>query len=348
MIMNLIELLPQNEYFIFLLIMISTVLIAKLFFILMTIHFKKITEKTKTDIDNIILKIITKPLYFMIFFIGLYFGLKSLSVFSLYGSEIDKIFFVGGVFIISFIISKILSVIISAHLKVQKKFEKTPKLITKITSIVVYLIAILIILDHFNIEISPLVAGLGIGGLAIGLALQSTLSNFFAGIHIITDKPIKVGDFIELEGGLSGYVEDIGWRSTRIRTLPNTLVIIPNSKLAESVITNNSLPALEMSVVVQCGVSYESDLEKVEKVTIDVAKKIQKTVPGAIKTFEPFIRYHSFGDSNINFSVILRVEKPVAGYVVKHEFIKALKKRYDKEGIEISWPVRKIYYEKKH
>ena len=348
MIMNLIELLPQNEYFIFLLIMISTVLIAKLFFILMTIHFKKITEKTKTDIDNIILKIITKPLYFMIIFIGLYFGLKSLSVFALYGSEIDKIFFVGGVFIISFIISKILSVIISAHLKVQKKFEKTPKLITKITCIVVYLIAILIILDHFNIEISPLVAGLGIGGLAIGLALRSTLSNFFAGIHIITDKPIKVGDFIELEGGLSGYVEDIGWRSTRIRTLPNTLVIIPNSKLAESIITNNSLPALEMSVVVQCGVSYESDLEKVEKVTIDVAKKIQKTVPGAIKTFEPFIRYHTFGDSNINFSVILRVEKPVAGYVVKHEFIKALKKRYDKEGIEISWPVRKIYYEKKH
>jgi len=98
--------------------------------------------------------------------------------------------------------------------------------------------------------------------------------------------------------------------------------------------------------VVQCGVSYKSDLGKVEKVTIDVAKKIQEKIPGAVKTFEPFIRYHTFGDSNINFSIILRVEEPVARYLIIHEFIKALKARYDKEGIEISWPVRKIYYKK--
>ena len=101
-----------------------------------------------------------------------------------------------------------------------------------------------------------------------------------------------------------------------------------------------------MSVMVQCGVSYGSDLKKVEKVTIDVAGKIQKTVPGAVKTFEPFIRYHTFGDSNINFTVILRVEKFVDRYLVIHEFIKALKESYDKEKIEISWPVRKVYQAK--
>ena len=178
----------------------------------------------------------------------------------------------------------------------------------------------------------------------MGLALQDTLSNLFAGLHIITDQPVNVGDYIEIESGISGYVEDIGWRSTRVRTLPNTLVIVPNSKLAESVIINNSLPVLEMSAVVQCGVAYGSDLEKVERVTLDVAKEIQKTIPGAVETFEPVIRYHTFGDSNINFSVILRVMEPVAKYVVTHEFIKALVKRYDTEGIEISWPVRKIYY----
>ena len=99
-----------------------------------------------------------------------------------------------------------------------------------------------------------------------------------------------------------------------------------------------------MSVVIQCGVSYTSDLNKVERVTIDAAKRIQETVQGAVKDFEPFIRYHTFGDSNINFSVILRVKTYVDRYLVTHEFIKALKKRYDKEGIEISWPVRKIYY----
>lgn len=119
--------------------------------------------------------------------------------------------------------------------------------------------------------------------------------------------------------------------------------MVPNSKIAESVIVNNYLPVREMSIVLQCGVAYDSDLEKVEKVTIDIARKIQQTVPGAVKTFEPFIRYHTFGDSNINFSIILRIEEFVDRYLVAHEFIKALKARYDKENIEISWPIRKIY-----
>jgi small-conductance mechanosensitive channel len=183
-----------------------------------------------------------------------------------------------------------------------------------------------------------------LGGLAVALALQNTLSNVFAGIHIVSDRPINFGDYIHVEGGVSGFVEDIGWRSTRVRTLPNTLVIIPNSKLAESIITNYSLPVLEMSAVIQCGVDYGSDLEKVERVTIDVAKQIQKTIPGAKRDFQPFIRYHTFDESNINFSIILRVEEPAAKYIVTHEFIKALKKRYDEEGIEISWPIMKIQH----
>ena len=338
--------LIQNEYFQFLLIAIGSAVFAKGFHFVLKKYVKKITEKTKTDLDDIILRIITKPLYALIILTGLYFGLKRLPDITSYFSWIDKLFFVSIVLLIFLMLSKILSLFISRWLKVQKGFEKTPKLIIKIVNIIIYLIALLIILEHFNIKITPIVAGLGISGLAVGLALQSTLSNFFAGLHIISDRPINVGDFIELEDGISGYVEDIGWRSTKIRTLPNNIVIIPNSKLAESTIINQSIPQLERAAVVQCGVSYESDLEKVEKVTIDVAKKIQEKIPGAVKTFEPFIRYHTFGDSNINFSIILRVEEPVARYLIIHEFIKALKARYDKEGIEISWPVRKIYYKK--
>ncbi len=338
--------LIQNEYFQFLLIAIGSAAFAKGFHFVLKKYVRKITEKTKTDLDDIILRIITKPLYALIILTGLYFGLKRLSDITSYFSWIDKLFFVSIVLLIFLMLSKILSLFISRWLKVQRGFEKTPKLIIKIVNIIIYLIALLIILEHFNIKITPIVAGLGISGLAVGLALQSTLSNFFAGLHIISDRPISVGDFIELEDGISGYVEDIGWRSTKIRTLPNNIVIIPNSKLAESTIINQSIPQLERAAVVQCGVSYESDLEKVEKVTIDVAKKIQEKIPGAVKTFEPFIRYHTFGDSNINFSIILRVEEPVARYLIIHEFIKALKARYDKEGIEISWPVRKIYYKK--
>ncbi len=341
-----IEGLIGNEYFQFVLILASFAILTKIVHFSLVIYLKAFAGRTKTDIDDIILKITTKPLCIFILLTGFYFALKSLSALAPFSAKIDAVFFVGTVLLLSLIVTRILSVLISRWLKVQKKFEKMPKLMGNVVATVVYLMALLMILDHFEIEISPLLAAFGLGGLVVALALQNTLSNLFAGLHIITDRPINVGDFIDIEGGPSGFVEDIGWRSTRVRTLPNTLVIVPNAKLAESIIVNNSLPFLEMAAVVQCGVAYGSDLEKVEQVTIDVAKQIQQTVPGAIKNFEPFIRYHTFGDSNINFSVILRVEEPVAKYLVMHEFIKALKGRYDKEGIEISWPVRKIYYAK--
>jgi small-conductance mechanosensitive channel len=342
--MVLMEDLIRNEYIIFFLILFGSIAVGEVLQFVLRNYVKRMTEKTKTDIDDILLNMATKPLHIVIILAGLYLSSRSLSVLIPYAEWIDNIFFVALVIAASTTTAKILSVFMTKWFKVQKKFEKTPQLLNKIVSVTVYLIALLMILGRFGIEITPLIATLGIGGLAVGLALQNTLSNLFAGLHIISDRPVNVGDFIELDGNISGYVEDIGWRSTRIKTLPNTVVIVPNSKLAESVITNNSLPELEMSIVIQCGVAYGSDLKKVEKVTIEVAKKMQETIPGAVRTFEPFIRYHTFSDSNINFSIIMRVEKFVDKYFLIHEFIKALKERYDKEGIEISWPVRKIYY----
>ena len=345
--MALFETMIQNEYFIFLIILFGSIITVGILHFILKNYIHKLVEKSKTDIDDIILKIITKPVSILVIFIGVYFGLKSLSITAPYTAWLDGAFFLLLVLLLTLIVDRVLNILVIRVLKVQKKFEKTPKLISKIISVVIYLIAFLMILSYFKIEITPLVATLGLGGLAIGLALQATLSNFFAGLHIISDRPITIGDFVELpDANISGYVEEIGWRSTRIRTLPNQIIIVPNSKLAESIIINNSLPEPEMAALVQVGVAYGSDLKKVEKVTIDVAKKIQKTVSGAVKDFEPFIRYHTFGDSNINFTVILRVEKFVDKYLVIHEFIKALKERYDKEKIEISWPVRKIYYEK--
>lgn len=342
-----LEQLIQHEYFHFLLIIISSLILAQIVHFILVNYVKKLAARTKTDIDDLILRILTKPLYVFIVFAGLYFALKSLSQLTPYFTYMDGIFFVGTVLLLALIISDILRIVLSFWLRAQKQLEKMPQLLSHIAAIIIYLIAFLMILDHFDIEITPLVAAYGLGGLAVALALQNTLSNVFAGLHIVSDRPINFGDYIKVEGGVAGFVEDIGWRSTRVRTLPNTLVIIPNSKLAESIITNYSLPVLEMSVVLQCGVDYGSDLEKVERITIDVAEHVQKTVPGAKKDFEPFIRYHTFDESNINFSIILRVEEPAVQYIVKHEFIKALKKRYDEEGIEISWPIVKVHYANK-
>ena len=345
--MMTIEEVMQNEYFIAIAIFAASLVAAKIINFILKTYVKRLTEKTKSDLDDQVLKAVSKPLYLLIIFVGLYLAFKRISMLDPHAIIVDNAFFVVCVFISAFMVSRISSVLITHWLHVQQKYEQTPKLISKIVAVVFYLIAIMIILAYFKIEVTPLIATLGLGGLAVGLALQDTLSNFFAGLHIITDKPISVGDFIELENGaIMGTVEDISWRSTRIKTAANTIVIVPNAKLASGTIVNDSLPEQETEIVVQCGVGYGSDLKKVEKVTLDVARKIQETVPGAVKGFEPTMRYHTFADSNINFSVSLRLKNIRERFIVRHEFIKALKERYDKEKIDISFPVRKIFYGK--
>ncbi|MBI1977928.1 MAG: mechanosensitive ion channel family protein [Candidatus Omnitrophica bacterium] len=203
-------------------------------------------------------------------------------------------------------------------------------------------LGLLIFLDMIGIPITPLLASLGVGSLAIGLALQDTLTNFFAGIYITIDKPVRVGDFVKIETGEEGYVTEVGWRATRIQMLPNNMVIVPNHKLITSILTNYYLPTRELAVLIQVGVHYDSNLKKVEEVTIDAARQVMKTVNGGIPEFDPFIRYHTFGDSSINFTVILRAREFVDQYLIKHEFIKALHERYQQEGIVIPFPIRTL------
>lgn len=219
-------------------------------------------------------------------------------------------------------------------------------ILENIIKITIYIIAFLIILQTLGISITPLLTALGIGGLAVALALQDTLSNFFSGIHIILTKKIRPGDYIKLASGEEGYVEDITWRNTLIRQLPNNLIIIPNSKITSTIITNFNLPQPEISLVLKIGVSYKSDLDKVEKITLEVAQDVQKNVPGAVPDFEPVVRFSEFSDFSINLNVILRVKSFSDQFLVRHEFIKRLQKRYQEENIEIPFPIRTVYIKK--
>jgi small-conductance mechanosensitive channel len=349
---DLTELL-NNEIVYFVAVLVISLIIAKIVYFILDKYVKRLTRKTKSEIDDLIVEAIHLPLYIGIMLVGLYFALKRLTILIPYEQLIGQAFYVIFVLVVAFVFQKILGAVFSGWFTKRKGVDKTPKVLMRIVYLAVYLVAVIVILSYFKVEITPLIATLGIGGIAIGLALQDTLSNFFAGLNILSDQPIKVGDYIEIDAGtkegvVRGYVEDITWRTTRIRTtemqnLANNYIIVPNSKLAQSIITNYDAPKKEVSIIVNCGVDYKSDLEKVEKITLEVAKKIQKTVPGAVRDFEPFIRFHTFGESNINFYVTLRSETFIDKYLITHEFMKALKKRYDKDDIEISWPVRKIY-----
>lgn len=210
-------------------------------------------------------------------------------------------------------------------------------------TLIIVSLAILINLDIIGISIAPLIAGLGIGGLAVALALQGTLSNFFAGVNVLTDGSIRVGDYVELSEGFSGIVTGIGWRTTRIRTLGNNTVILPNNRLADTIATNYSFPYDEMSVYLRIGVGYFEDLAYVENVVVEVAKEVLLNTEGAVSNYNPTVWYEEFGDDNINFWAVLRAKGYFESWAVKHEFIKAISERFKKENIEISFHNTNIF-----
>jgi small-conductance mechanosensitive channel len=215
-------------------------------------------------------------------------------------------------------------------------------LIANVVRVVVYVLGLLIILRGLGVEITPMLTALGVGGLAVGLALQPTLANFFAGVRILAGGKLRPGDFVRLEDGTEGIIQDITWGQTTIRQPRNNLVLVPNARLAEATTINFSLPEPEFSVVVPVGVAYGSDLERVERVTLEVARQVQRDAPGAKRDFEPLLRFTAFADSAVTFNVVLRAADWEQQTVVPHEFIKRLHARYAQEGIEIPFPVRTV------
>ncbi|MEU2582130.1 mechanosensitive ion channel family protein [Streptomyces avermitilis] len=211
-----------------------------------------------------------------------------------------------------------------------------------ITRVVVLAMGFLVMLQTLGISIAPLLTALGVGGLAVALALQDTLANLFAGIHILASKTVQPGDYIRLSSGEEGYVVDINWRQTTVRQLSNNLVIIPNGQLAGTNMTNFTRPEQQMTLLVQVGVGYDSDLEHVEQVTSEVVAEVMTEITGALPDHEPAVRFHTFGDSRIGLTVILGVGEFSDQYRIKHEFIKRLHKRYREEGIRIPAPARTV------
>lgn len=205
-------------------------------------------------------------------------------------------------------------------------------------------VGLLILLQTLGVSITPLLTALGVGGLAVALALQDTLANLFAGLHLIASKKIRLGDYVALEG-IEGYVTDINWRNTTVRMLPGNMNIVPNARMANAIVTNFYRPQQELSILMQVGVAYDSDLEHVERVTIDVAAECQREISGAVRSWEPLVRFHTFNDFSIDFTVVLRAEEFADQHILKHEFVKRLHRRYDAEGIVIPFPIRTVQME---
>ena len=219
-------------------------------------------------------------------------------------------------------------------------------LVRRIATVVVYGLGALLVMDQLNINISPLIAGLGLGGLAVALALQPTLANIFAGTYVMTEGVVSPGDYVELEGGVAGYVLDVSWRSTRIRTWRNNLVVVPNSRFAETIITNYQQPSPAVNVYLTCGVSYDSDLNHVEQVSREVMDDMLDTNPDASKEYGGWFGFDSFGDSNVNFWLFVQARDRLASFDVQSDLMQRLHRRFREDGIVINYPVRTLQFPK--
>lgn len=289
------------------------------------------------------------PLVILIVVEGIVLALMSISYLESWQDGLIKACIGAIIVVATYGIARISSSMITRYLTRLKERSARPldlgvaMFFKRITQIVIYAVGLLLLLDYLGVPISPLIASLGIGGLAVALALQPTLSNFFAGTQVVSDRVARIGDFIELDDRIRGYVTDIGWRSTKIRTPYNNIMIIPNSILANSQVTNYNMPNTAVAVKVDCGVSYSSNLSRVRELALEVASEIVASRDEAVKTFEPGMGFDNFGDSNVVFWVWIQAKDRLSSFNLKSELIIRLHQRFQQENITINYPVRVTY-----
>ena len=285
------------------------------------------------------------PIFFS-FIIGLYWAIDAVEISPTLTKLLSYLLFTSNVFSITRVLARTVDGVVTMYFERSDKNLPKTTLLNNILIGVIYAMGLLVILQYYGISIAPILTAAGVGGMAVALALQEMLANIFSGLHLILSKQLRIGDYIRLSSGEEGRVTDITWRFTTIISLgASSTIVIPNKTIAGANITNFSLPTQNINVSVPVGVAYDSDLAAVERVTIETAKEVLARVddnPNA----NPLVLYTDFGDSSINFNVILPSRIFDHQGKIKHEFIKSLTERYRTEGIDIPYPIQTIIQEK--
>ena len=332
-------------------IVVISMLVALIFHKLVVPLVVKLTRWTPTNLDTQIIRAVRWPISLGIVVLGVYLALTV--PFDLTVTQQDRVDTLARALGIIVGISLIVGLVSRAlDWYLESLAERTTHvidvrffpLLRRATVGIVYGVGALLVLDVLKINISPLIAGLGLGGLAVALAIQPTLANLFAGTYVMTEGAISTGDYIQLEGGISGYVVAVGWRSTRIRTWGNNLVIIPNARFADTIITNYQEPIPAVNVYLTCGVSYDSDLDQVERVSREVMEQLIETDSNAVNEYGAWFAFDSFGESNVTFWLFIQAKDRLATFDLQSALIRNLHRRFREEGIVINYPMRTLQF----
>jgi small-conductance mechanosensitive channel len=301
-------------------------------------------QKTSGQIDDIMVRAIKGPFLIWVLMLSIHMAAQTSSMPEKISSLIGRILLFLLVASLTAVGAKLASEIVKIYGSRTQGALPVTSLTQNLARVAVIVVGLLILLRSLGVEITPLLTFLGVGGLAVALGLQDTLTNFFAGFYISLSGHVRLGDYIKLNTGEEGYVNDINWRSTTIKALSNNLIIIPNSKLAQAIVTNYNLPEKRISFSIPVSVSYNCDPDQIEAILCDEARKGASEIKGLLSEPAPAVRLiPGFGDSSLDFSLSCHVSEFTDQYLVQHEMRKRILKRFRRENIEIPFPARLVY-----
>lgn len=301
-------------------------------------------EKTGSKVDTVLTQSLGGPILIWSLILGIYYATEWLDLPERSTHLIERTLLILVIISLTMMASRLAGNLVRHFGERAQGARPVTTLTQNLAQLFVVLMGGLILLYHFGVSITPILTAFGVGGLAVALALQDTLSNLFGGFYISVAGQLRLGDYIKLNTGEEGYVTDISWRSTTIRALANNMIIIPNSKLAQAVVTNYYLPERRMSLGIPVSVSYDADPDLVERVLLEVAKNAAGAVPGLLAEPAPSVQLiPGFGESGMNFTLGYSVSEFADQYGVQHELRKRILKRFRTEGIKMPYPTRIVY-----
>jgi MscS family membrane protein len=309
---------------------------------------KRLARFTETDLDDRILQRIIPHVSRILSMLGVYLAVRSLPLHEKLVQVFSGVLYVVLIIIFFNLVYNALDELM--HWYLNGRQEGSTELISrnmipiteKLTMLFLMGTALIIILKHFNYDIVSVVTALGIGSLAIGLAAKDTLAHMISGFTLMLDQPFRIGDRIQLSGGQIGDVADIGLRSTKIRTLDNQLLIIPNSDLCNTMLINQAFPDARVKGRINVGVAYGSDVERVKELLVATAGDVESVLSDPA----PEAYFTTFGDSALNMALFFWVEEYSQLFAVTDRINSLILRRFNENSIEIPFPIRTVIMEK--
>ncbi|MDI6801650.1 MAG: mechanosensitive ion channel [Thermodesulfovibrionales bacterium] len=322
---------------------IAFIAIAKIADLFVDKVLRKCTRFTKSEIDDKIIDAIHRPVYLTIILIGIVFALAYLK------PSPKVIFYADGILYSMMALIWTTAAIRISNTAIEHSVHKVSDvtglskdiipLIENVSMIAIIIAGLMVVLSIWRLNITPLVASAGIAGAGIAIAAKDTIANFFGGISVFVDKPFKIGDFIVLDKGERGEVVAIGIRSTRIKTLDDIMITVPNAIIASSKIINESIPTLNLRIRVPVKVAYGSDIDLVEKTLIEIAMQNENVINDPA----PGVFFGEFGDSSLNIELLCWVREPAVKLRAVDEINKTIYKKFSEMGIKIPYPQRDVH-----